>query len=50
MATTPHAGSGTKFTFDGSDYTVTSITYTIGSTGAGNDNIDVSHLGQTVGT
>jgi hypothetical protein len=49
MATTPHAGSGTTFTFAGTGYPVTSITYTVGSTGGGTDNIDVSHLGQTVG-
>jgi hypothetical protein len=49
MATTPHGGSGTTFTFAGTGYTVTSITYTVGSTGGGTDNIDISHLGQTVG-
>lgn len=46
--TTPHAGSGTTFSFAGTTYTVTSITYTIGATGA-SDQIDVSHLGQTAG-
>ena len=49
MATTPHSGSGTTFSFAGVNYTVTSITYTIGSTGGGADNIDISHLGQTTG-
>lgn len=49
MGTTPHAGSGTTFSFLGTNYTVTSITYTVGSTGGGADNIDISHLGQTVG-
>ena len=49
MATTPHGGSGTTFTFANVNYTVTSITYTVGSTGGGTDNIDISHLGQTVG-
>ena len=49
MGTTPHAGSGTTFSFAGTNYTVTSITYTIGSTGGGTDNIDISHLGQTTG-
>lgn len=49
MGTTPHAGSGTTFSFAGTNYTVTSITYTIGSTGGGADNIDISHLGQTTG-
>lgn len=46
--TTPHAGSGTIFTFAGTTYTVTSITYTIGASGAA-DQIDVSHLAQTAG-
>ena len=49
MGTTPHAGSGTTFSFAGTNFTVTSITYTIGSTGGGTDNIDISHLGQTTG-
>ena len=49
MATTPHSGSGTTFSFAGTNYTVTSITYTVGNTGGGTDNIDISHLGQTVG-
>jgi hypothetical protein len=49
MATTPHAGSGTTFSFNSVNYTVTSITYTVGSTGGGTDNIDISHLGQTTG-
>lgn len=46
--TTPHSGSGTSFSFAGNNFTVTSITYTIGATGAA-DQIDVSHLGQTTG-
>lgn len=49
MATTPHAGSGTTFSFAGSNYTVTNITYSVGAGGGGGDSIDVSHLGQTVG-
>lgn len=49
MAVTPH-DSGTTFSFGGTNFTVTSITYTIGSTGGGgNDAIDISHLGQTTG-
>ena len=48
MATTPHSGSGTSFAFGGTTFTVTSITYTVGATGAA-DNIDVSHLGLTAG-
>jgi hypothetical protein len=49
MATTPHSGSGTTFSFGGTNFTVTSITYTLGSTGGGADNIDISHLGLTTG-
>lgn len=49
MATTPHDGSGTSFSFGGTNFTVTSITYTIGSTGGNTDAIDISHLGQTTG-
>jgi len=49
MAATPHSGSGTTFAFGGTTFTVTTITYTVGSTGGGADNIDISHLGQTTG-
>jgi hypothetical protein len=49
MAYTPHDGSGTTFTFAGSNYTVTSITYSI-TDNAATDQIDVSHLGQTTGS
>mgnify|MGYP006276690019 CR=1 FL=1 len=49
MATTPHSGSGTTFSFANVNYTVTSITYTLGATGGGTDNIDISNLGQTTG-
>ena len=51
MATTPHSGSGTTFSFGGTNFTVTSITYTLGATGGGGgtDAIDISHLGQTTG-
>jgi len=50
MAATPHDGSGTSFSFAGTNYTVTSITYTLGATGGGGtDAIDISHLGQTTG-
>jgi hypothetical protein len=48
MPYTPHDGSGTTFTFAGAGYTVTSITYSI-TDNAATDQIDVSHLGQTVG-
>lgn len=49
MSTTPHSGSGTNFSFGGTTFTVTSITYSLGATGGGADNIDISHLGQTTG-
>jgi len=47
MATTPHAGAGTTFTFNGTGFTVTNITYSV-SSGA-TEELDVSHLGQTTG-
>lgn len=49
MATTPHAGSGTTFSFAGTNYTVTNITYTINANDNNNDRIDVSHLGLASG-
>lgn len=48
MPATPHDGSGSTFTFAGTNYTVTNITYTIADNNA-TDSIDVSHLGQTTG-
>jgi hypothetical protein len=48
MPYTPHDSSGTTFTFAGTIYTVTSITYSI-TDNAATDQIDVSHLGQTTG-
>jgi hypothetical protein len=45
---TPHAGSGTTFSFGGTNFTVTNITYTLTDVNAA-DTIDISHLGQTVG-
>lgn len=47
MATTPHAGSGTTFTFSGTGYTVTNITYSVSDVSG--EELDVSHLGQTTG-
>jgi len=41
--------TGVGFSFAGSNYTVTSITYSLGSTGGGTDQIDASHLGLTTG-
>jgi len=49
MPITPHDGSGTTFSFAGTNYTVTSITYSI-TDNAATDQIDVSHLGQTTGS
>lgn len=49
MAATPHDSSGTTFSFAGTNYTVTNITYTIADNNA-TDNIDVSHLGQAAGS
>jgi hypothetical protein len=41
--------TGVGFSFAGSNFTVTSITYSLGSTGGGTDQIDASHLGLTTG-
>lgn len=50
MAVTPHDSSGTALSFGGTNFTVTSITYSLGATGGGGtDAIDISHLGQTTG-
>ena len=40
--------TGVGFSFDGSTFTVTNITFSLGSTG-GSDQIDASHLGLTTG-
>ena len=49
MATTPHAGAGTTFTFSGTGYTVTNITYSTNDVSGTTEELDVSHLGQTTG-
>lgn len=41
--------TGVGFSFAGSNYTVTSVTYSLGSTGGGTDLIDATHLGLTTG-
>lgn len=41
--------TGVGFSFGGTTFTVTSITYSLGSTGGGTDQIDASHLGLTTG-
>ena len=41
--------TGVGFSFAGSSYTVTSVTYSLGNTGGGADLIDASHLGLTTG-
>lgn len=48
MASTPHDGSGTSFTFNSSVYTITNLVYNLTDTGGG-DQIDISHLGLTTG-
>lgn len=47
MADTPHDGSGTTVTFAGFSGDVTGISYS--ESAGGNNDIDISHLGQTVG-
>lgn len=49
MAATPHDSSGTTFSFAGTNYTATNITYTVADNNA-TDSIDVSHLGQSAGS
>lgn len=49
MATTPHDGSGTTFSFSGTTYQATDITINNTDVG-GDDSIDVSHLGLTSGS
>jgi len=41
--------TGVGFSFGGSTFTVTNITYTLGNTGGGADQIDATHLGLTTG-
>lgn len=48
MASTGHDGQGTTVSFSGLNGDVTNISYSE-SNGGGNDSIDISHLGQTVG-
>lgn len=48
MAVTPHDSTGTTFTFDAVNYTVTNLVYNLTDVNAA-DTIDVSHLGQTAG-
>jgi hypothetical protein len=49
MSSTPHDSTGTTFTFAGTGYTVTSITYSLNDV-SGGDTIDISHLGLTAGS
>jgi len=49
MAITPHDSTGTTFSFGGTNFTVTSITYSVTDQAAA-DQIDISHLGQTAGS
>jgi hypothetical protein len=41
--------TGVGFSFGGSTFTVTNITFTLGNTGGGADQIDATHLGLTTG-
>ena len=41
--------TGVGFSFNSSTFTVTSVTYSLGSTGGGADLIDATHLGLTTG-
>jgi hypothetical protein len=41
--------TGVGFSFGGTTFTVTSITFSLGDTGGGTDQIDASHLGLTTG-
>lgn len=51
MAATPHDGSGTTLTFPGFTGSITGITYSQTEVAGGTaDVIDISHLGQTVGS
>ena len=49
MASTPHDGSGTTFTFNSVAYTVTNLVYNLTDPAGGADQIDISHLGLTTG-
>lgn len=48
MSATPHDGTGTTFSFAGTNYTVTNIVIT-NTDPATEDKIDVSHVGLTAG-
>jgi hypothetical protein len=41
--------TGVGFTFGGTTFTVTNVTFTLGDAGGGADQIDASHLGLTTG-
>ena len=44
------SGQGTTFSFAGTSFTVTSITYSINDVTGTTDEIDISHLGLTAGS
>jgi hypothetical protein len=48
MSATPHDGSGTTVTFPGFTGSITNLTYTKTDV-AGDDTIDISHIGQSAG-
>lgn len=49
MSATPHDGTGTSFSFGGTNFTVTNIVVTNTDPTADQEKIDVSHLGLTAG-
>ena len=49
MAATPHDGSGTGFSFNSVNYTVTNLVYNLTDPAGAADQIDISHLGLTNG-
>jgi hypothetical protein len=48
MASTPHDSSGTSFTFNSNNYTITNLVYNLTDV-TNTDEIDISHLGLTTG-
>ena len=45
-----NSGQGTTFSFGGTSFTVTSITYSLNDVTGTTDEIDISHLGLTAGS
>ena len=49
MASTPHDGLGTTFTFDGTTFTVSNVQVSFSDVSGKTDRIDISNLSQTTG-